>query len=321
MIVRSAAFDIGSGATKLMVADVALGPPARITKILFGKELPVQFAMAWKQSADGKFDCQIQEKGLAVLRRFLEECDRLEAKERSAIATEVFRKAGNGGDYLRRVKEELGLDVSIVSQEDEGQLGFRTAVALQGRPEEEVLCWDSGGASFQITSIDPGGGPLRSYLGTLGSGVCTCILVEEIQRLGSFAENRTPNPVQLEHAYALVERFRRDLASPVSWLQGGQVTAIGGINSMFCLTSELLGMQSYTYSDVERAIPLIVGQTDEELVAKWLQGDDRDPASACCPKVCLLLAVMQHCGIERVNFQLAIGSCPGLIISSDRYSC
>merc|ERR1711988_590878 len=50
--VRRAAFDIGSAATKLLVAEV--DPDAgTIRKVLFGQEIPVAFSVAWKSSPDG----------------------------------------------------------------------------------------------------------------------------------------------------------------------------------------------------------------------------------------------------------------------------
>ncbi|CAJ1404155.1 unnamed protein product [Effrenium voratum] len=107
---RRAAFDIGSGATKLMIADVV---GSAIVKEHFAQEVPVAFAVDWKQSSDGNLSAGIQEKGLAVLRRLLEECARHEVPPgaKCAVATEVFRKANNGSAYLDLVLRELSLPV------------------------------------------------------------------------------------------------------------------------------------------------------------------------------------------------------------------
>merc|ERR1719189_1173206 len=104
---------------------------------------------------------------MAVLREFIGICEShsVPPSERRAIATEVFRKAANGEQYLAQIKEEFGLAVDMVSQDLEAELGFRTAAALHDGRAQDLICWDSGGASFQITTPSMDGGPLRSYVG------------------------------------------------------------------------------------------------------------------------------------------------------------
>lgn len=321
MLRRRAAFDIGSGATKLMVADVELGPPARIVDVHFAQEVPVGFMMALRQSGDGTLSSAIQDQGMEVMRALVAKCQELGvgAGSRCAVATEVFRKASNGADYLRRVKEELGLEAPIVTQDAEARLGFLTAVALQGRPEDEVVCWDSGGGSFQMTSADPDGGPLRTFLGPLGSGNSLAMLVEEVQGR-SFAEHPSPNPVSDADAAALVVKMKACLSEPPPWLRGALVTAIGGPNSMFQLAADVLGSSTYAGDSVREALGRLIGRTDDDLAASYCQGGNREPPSLCVSKLCLLLAVMEHCGVAEVSFQQAIGSCAGLLIGGERYA-
>ena len=69
-------------------------------------------------------------------------------------ATAVFRSAENGEEVLERVRSEIEIDVQMVSQELEGRLGFLTAKAVGPADvkAEELIAWDSGGGSFQITN-------------------------------------------------------------------------------------------------------------------------------------------------------------------------
>lgn len=328
---RRAAFDIGSGATKMMIADV-VGTSVR--EVYFGQEVPVPFAMAWKRSLDGALDEAIQLEGLEVLRRFLEiaaEHGVVGAGSSCAVATEVFRKASNGGAYLERVRQELGLSIEVVTQSVEAELGFRTAVALQDGPPESVICWDSGGASFQITASPQLAGdaaessgdalPLLRYMGALGTGVTTALLIEEVQGR-CLADTSTPNPVSAEHAERLVDVLLGQLAQAPAWLSGAStVTAIGGINSMFAVAAQALESTAYTAADVRRALDDAVGLTDEEMAERpYCQGSLREPAGFIVPKLALLLAVMTRCEMHAVQYCSAIGSCPGLLISEQRYA-
>eukprot|EP00429_Kryptoperidinium_foliaceum_P005773 CAMPEP_0176023944 /NCGR_PEP_ID=MMETSP0120_2-20121206/11689_1 /TAXON_ID=160619 /ORGANISM="Kryptoperidinium foliaceum, Strain CCMP 1326" /LENGTH=318 /DNA_ID=CAMNT_0017357111 /DNA_START=38 /DNA_END=991 /DNA_ORIENTATION=- len=311
---RRAAFDIGSGATKLVVAEVV---GSHVTTVLFGEERPVPFAIEWKKSADGRLSDAIQAQGLAVLRALLEVCRQhgVEITACRAVATEVFRKAANGGDFLQAVQSQLGLAVEVVSQEVEAELGFRTAVALQDAPPQDIVCWDSGGASFQITSLDPAGGSLRSWVGALGSGNTTAMLVEGVQG-HAFAERATPNPVSATEAESLIAKLRSELLPVPDWLRGASVTAIGGPNSMFCVANEALHSRSYTVSEARRALVSVLDLPDAEMAAKpFCQGELKEPPGLIVPKVCLLVAVMEHAAMAAVHFCPSIGSCQGLLIS------
>eukprot|EP00931_Biecheleriopsis_adriatica_P005311 TRINITY_DN106837_c0_g1_i1.p1 TRINITY_DN106837_c0_g1~~TRINITY_DN106837_c0_g1_i1.p1 ORF type:complete len:341 (+),score=71.65 TRINITY_DN106837_c0_g1_i1:45-1025(+) len=317
VVQRRAAFDIGSGATKLMIADV---DGSTVTQQVFGKEVPVAFAVDWKQSSDGQLSEEIQAKGLEVLRSFLSTCDEhaVPTNARCAIATEVFRKASNGTAYLERV-QALGLPVKMLSQSEEAEVGFKTAVALQDGPAKDVICWDSGGASFQITSRNSGGS-LCSYLGSLGTGVVTSILVETVKGQ-NFAEVPSPNPVTVQEAEALVKELKTKIPEAPEWLRSSCVTAIGGPNSMFTVTCEALGKTRYAADDVRSALRGVLEHTDAELASEpFCQGELREPPAYIVPKICQLLAVIEHCGIKEVHFCSAIGSCPGMLISNNLFS-
>tara|TARA_B100000513_G_scaffold192098_1_gene118070 strand:- start:61 stop:531 length:471 start_codon:yes stop_codon:yes gene_type:complete len=120
--VRRAAFDIGSGSSKLQVADVDV-ESGRIVHVLHASEVPVPFSIDWKQSATNELSEMIQSQGLEVLGELSRKARALGAAESAGIATEVFRKASNGAEYLRKIKDRLGIDVRLIAQEDEARLG------------------------------------------------------------------------------------------------------------------------------------------------------------------------------------------------------
>ena len=145
---RRASIDLGSGATKLMVADVDVSS-GRIVRTIFGEERSVKYSLATKETRDGMLPAKITDVGLQVLHDFRRIADELlvqSAKEDracgvecnqpaaprpiAAIATEVFRKAPNGPEFLARVRAETGIDVHPISQDVEAELGFRTALAF-----------------------------------------------------------------------------------------------------------------------------------------------------------------------------------------------
>lgn len=71
-----------------------------------------------------------------------------------AIATEACRIAGNGGEFLDRVKAETGLKLDIVSTADEARLAVAGCVPLLDRDCRSALVFDIGGGSTELIWVD-----------------------------------------------------------------------------------------------------------------------------------------------------------------------
>lgn len=152
-VVCRAAFDIGSGSTKLQCSncEVFLDATGSVIKTnildeLYGIEIPVQFGADFKCSSDGKLSEDIQLKGISIFSDLLSKARALGAVEFHAIATEVFRKAANGSTYLDKLRA-LGVPVTILTQEMEAELGFGSvqAVLMLSALPPALCVWDSGG--------------------------------------------------------------------------------------------------------------------------------------------------------------------------------
>jgi exopolyphosphatase/guanosine-5'-triphosphate,3'-diphosphate pyrophosphatase len=73
-----------------------------------------------------------------------------------AVATSAVREARNGTAFVRRLKQETGLPVEIISGLDEARLIFRAvrhAMGLEGGP---YLLVDVGGGSVELTLVEDG---------------------------------------------------------------------------------------------------------------------------------------------------------------------
>lgn len=162
MVTRRAAFDIGSGSTKLQCTDckiVRWGNGSYDYEVIpihdvFSAEIPVQFGADLMRSGDGLLSEEIQQRGLNVFLSLKSEAKEVGATEFSAIATEVFRRASNGAEYLDRLRA-TGVPISLVSQTTEAVLGYQSVqclmkrmTAADGIERSESCVWDSGGTLF-----------------------------------------------------------------------------------------------------------------------------------------------------------------------------
>ena len=320
---KRAAFDIGSGSTKIQCSIVQFENGdsfATIIETLMQKEVPVSFGADFMRSNDGILSRDIMNEGLAVLRSQMAEAQANGFAVFCAIATEVFRRAKNGSEYLDQVRH-LGIKVELVNQILEADLGFNSVVATGNLDPSSAMVWDSGGASFQITSVDLSTGSLRIYMGSLGTSISTAILVRDVQSR-NLSEVESVNPVSSEDCSRFVDALVYRLDEAPCWLLGSQkITAATGKNSLFKLCCDVLSVSatspvtSFSLPDARNALESCLGKTDGEL-RHLVSFSGADGPEVIVPKLALLVAVLLKTNIQQVDTVPVVGSCPGMLRSN-----
>lgn len=70
------------------------------------------------------------------------------------VATEACRRAANGAGFVRRVVREVGLQMEIISAEEEARLAVAGCAPLIDPEAEQLLVFDIGGGSTELIWID-----------------------------------------------------------------------------------------------------------------------------------------------------------------------
>ncbi|MGH6814509.1 MAG: Ppx/GppA phosphatase family protein [Hyphomicrobiaceae bacterium] len=70
------------------------------------------------------------------------------------VATEACRIAENGGEFLRRVRRDLGIELEILSCEAEAKLAVSGCASLLDTKADLALVFDIGGGSSELIWID-----------------------------------------------------------------------------------------------------------------------------------------------------------------------
>jgi exopolyphosphatase/guanosine-5'-triphosphate,3'-diphosphate pyrophosphatase len=70
------------------------------------------------------------------------------------VATEACRIAGNGPAFISRVRDELGLDIEILSREDEAKLAVCGCASLIDVDCDHAMVFDIGGGSSELIWLD-----------------------------------------------------------------------------------------------------------------------------------------------------------------------
>jgi len=142
---RFAAIDIGTNSIHMIVAEAREGGGYRVVDR--EKEM-VQLGLA---SLDGQpLTDEAIERGVSAIARMSDLAKRWNVEEVIAVATSAVREAPNRRDFLRRVKNEAGVRVRVISGEEEADYIFRavrTAVDIDG---STALSIDIGGGSMEL---------------------------------------------------------------------------------------------------------------------------------------------------------------------------
>jgi exopolyphosphatase/guanosine-5'-triphosphate,3'-diphosphate pyrophosphatase len=148
---RLAAIDVGSNSIRLLIAQY--DPAAGLVPI---DEIKAQPRLAQGLAGSGRLDPAAMDRALAALRRMTDVCRRRGATQIAAVATAAVREAKNGPAFVRRVRDELGLPLQIITTEHEAQLSYRSVQHHFRLENTKALIADIGGGSLELVGAVDG---------------------------------------------------------------------------------------------------------------------------------------------------------------------
>ncbi len=152
---RLAAIDIGSNAARLLITDVISGPqgiPDFIKAVLVRVPLRLGFDVFDK----GEISPAKVEKIIKTIKSYKLLLDLYEVKHLKACATSAMRDAANAKDIIKKVKAETGIEIEIISGDQEASFIYENHIAENMNIAESYLYIDVGGGSTELTFFSDG---------------------------------------------------------------------------------------------------------------------------------------------------------------------
>ena len=146
---RVAAIDVGTNSVHLLVADVS--PTGEITVVEKARE-QVELGRGGLDRNELADDAIAR--GLAAMVSFKEAIDGLGVHHVTAAATSAVREAKNGAEFVRTVREQTGIHISVISGPSEARhiyLGTRDDLDFS---KGYALILDLGGGSAELILCD-----------------------------------------------------------------------------------------------------------------------------------------------------------------------
>ena len=237
-----------------------------------------------------------EERSFKVLERYLERCKGLNVEAIIAVGTSALRDARNSAEVRARFREQLGLDVRVISGDEEAAYSF--LAVQQGLPlkQQELLVVDVGGGSTEFIRGNEA-----------GVSQAVSINIGSVRLTEQFLHS---DPVQEEECEKMMAAVERALAQlPRSWLKDSSIlTLIGIAGTCTTLAAVEKKLTNYFHSEVhgglltldevQRQIELFQSKPIEE--RKAIPGLEPKRADVILAGACLIEKIMTLFHSERI---------------------
>lgn len=319
------AVDIGSGAMKAAAALVD-NRTKKIFSVLDSSYIPMNLKEKFAADGGKQFSKQSQEEMCCILNVLIERILRTIPENDfpttlSGIATAVFRTAENGSSVLKGLSDSCyNMPIRILSQEEEGALGFATAEALFPQiPKEYLVALDSGNGSFQISALDREGQVLM-FGSSIGHGNVRMMLADKVRHSKKLLPEESGNPISKQEADALAAAIRKELPIAPDWFMDlvknrAVIGSFGDGESIFSMVALAKENQSLV---IEDAGSINISREDvTKVLQRCVDKTDTDLAKIHCHKKTAtgaihLSALMDHYGLQMIQYQCASGNTVGM---------
>jgi exopolyphosphatase/guanosine-5'-triphosphate,3'-diphosphate pyrophosphatase len=152
---RLAAIDIGSNAARLLITDVIPGTKT-VPEFIKVALIRVPLRLGFDVFDKGEISPGKTEKIIKTIKSYKLLLDVYDVKHLKVCATSAMRDAVNGEAIIKRVNEETGIRITIISGQEEASFIYENHVAENMTADESYLYIDVGGGSTELTFFSDG---------------------------------------------------------------------------------------------------------------------------------------------------------------------
>lgn len=151
------------------------------------------------------------ERAIECMQVYSNLCKVLEVDRIIAVATAASRVAKDGAAFIKRMQEETGIEVEIISGEREAYLGYLGVINTIA--EENFILFDLGGASMEVSLIKD-----RKVEKSISMPIGAVTLTDK------FGLQGTVTPARMEECTRFIEKRCKEL---IPWVKGKKLPVVG----------------------------------------------------------------------------------------------
>jgi exopolyphosphatase / guanosine-5'-triphosphate,3'-diphosphate pyrophosphatase len=234
---RVAAVDCGTNSLRLLVADVNAAS-RRLTDVTRRMEI---IRLGQGVDRTGRLAPEALDRMAAVLSDYADVVARTGADPVRMVATSATRDADNSADFVRRVKEILGVAPEVLTGDAEARLSFAGATAELTADGAPYLVADIGGGSTELVLGVPGDPAPRAVSVNVG-----CVRMTERHLHGD-----PPDETELAAATADIDAALDQAAQAVPVRTARTLVGLAG--SVATVVAIALGLPEYDSDRIHHA--------------------------------------------------------------------
>ena len=151
---KYAAIDIGTNAARLLIGEVCSNNGFSYVKKISYTRVPLR--LGEEVFEDGIISEKKTERFLKTIKAFKLLSDVYQVKAIRACATSAMREAENGEQVRKKIKKETGVEIEIISGDEEAELIFGTFFLLDFDKNVSFIVIDVGGGSTEVSVFENG---------------------------------------------------------------------------------------------------------------------------------------------------------------------
>jgi len=290
----AAFIDIGTNAARLLV--VRINPNFSYTIISQEKEV---IRLGEQEFNDNLLHPEAMERAIFVCGKFVELAKTYGATEIIAVGTSAIREARNQEEFLKKLQDETGLSVKVISGLEEAHLiclGVSSGINIG---EEKAVFIDLGGGSTEIcignqfecfyaNSLPLGA--IRLTTRFIGEGWNGPLNIEKYKQIRNYAANRI----------GIIKAKVQEFGVRLAWGSSGTVINLAEIaNKLFKKNGNGHGSLVLSRKNLKKLVPILCSVSLEE--RKKLPAINPDRADIIIAGAAIMEAIMEELGLEEIN--------------------
>lgn len=148
------AIDIGTNAARLLVGEICTENNHSFVKKISYTRIPLR--LGGEVFENGLISDSKQVEFRKTIQAFKLISEIFDVRELRACATSAMREASNGKDVASLIRKDTGIDIEIISGEEEARLIFGTFFLLDFDKKSPFIVIDVGGGSTEISVFEGG---------------------------------------------------------------------------------------------------------------------------------------------------------------------
>ena len=152
---KLAAIDIGSNAARLLITEVVESAHQKPEFVKLSL-VRVPLRLGFDVFESGTISPERADRFVSTIKAYRHLLDAFEVKHLITAATSAMRDAANAAEILERVKTEAGIDIRVITGEEEATFIYENHFADNLNPQESYLYIDVGGGSTELTFFSDG---------------------------------------------------------------------------------------------------------------------------------------------------------------------